>query len=314
MQQFQSLELTLFENPIAAFKVGVSVVTQKRRMDNSMSNTSYISRTGYANVNPDIYLTFTYLTDDFKTNVRLAMSYPQVYSLRRQMARIEDFVLTEENYGFDDHKGLHFTVEVPTDIGVGGIGRDGHSVQFIPAITEDENGLQVKTVHIKLSASEYASVLSLDEFLTVYEIINDLDLANIQLQVGLWSLASQDTGGNTSSGYSNDGGYNQQQRPQGSGRSFATRAAAGRDFQPSSPAPRRQATQNTTNLGAPTKTVETTPVQSTPTSVRGRSEQTSSTGRRNLLDEVKEVPVSQISFNDDLEDEFDTFFDEENRE
>jgi hypothetical protein len=121
------------------------------------------------------------------------MSYPQLFKLRKLFRSVKDLV--EDNSGFvfanDGMVSVKQGCEEPFIFENIGKGNNWIALRLV-ATQIGENIVQtVPGVSIELSTGNgYQSVLTVDEFLTIYTIIEDLDLTTIQCMT---SLAFLDT-------------------------------------------------------------------------------------------------------------------------
>jgi hypothetical protein len=128
------------------------------------------------------------------------------------MVQQETRLVVADNSGFAEIDGVR-TVKPGYDepVIVSNIGKGNNWISLkLVVIKSGENGVVNYTpgVSIELSTSNgYASVLTAEEFLTVYTIINDLNLMNLQcmLSLGFLDVPVQQQAGNA--------GYYQPQQP-----------------------------------------------------------------------------------------------------
>jgi hypothetical protein len=195
MKNFNNANITLFESTIACFKLSVEALFTRKRQDGSVGNLVYVTDKGTAVLNPSIYLVFTYKGDTYENTKTLYTSYPQLFRIREAMEEVKQLVHNKK--GFVEVEGvLMVRPENQSPVSVGEIGKSKKSISFmLNTIDSGEEGMPAKIpgVTIQLSDSEFASVLTVEEFLTIYSIVMNLDLTTIQVQLS--SLFLQSEGG-----------------------------------------------------------------------------------------------------------------------
>ena len=123
------------------------------------------------------------------------MSYPQLFNLRKILTEVKDLVLGD---GFiQSNEGVIVNPNYSDPIVFDGIGKGNKWMAFkLVSIEDTEEGIKkiVPAVSIELSDSNgAASVLTINEILTIYTIVNDLDLMNFQTQMSIAFLMGQDS-------------------------------------------------------------------------------------------------------------------------
>lgn len=172
---------------------------------------------GKANLNPNIYLVFSYKSDNYDANNFLYMSYPQLFQLREAFEDIKNLVVN--NAGFIVADGtISVKQEYSAPVVINSIGKQNKWLALkLEAFNFTENGIttQQPGVSIEISSTNgYKSVLSVEEFLTVYTLLKDIDLASIQCQVSLAYLMSEQSAPQQPMPYqSNYQYYQQPQQP-----------------------------------------------------------------------------------------------------
>jgi hypothetical protein len=194
MKKFNQAKIVLFDSTIACFKLSVEALFTKKRQDQSLSSLAYITDNGTANLNPNIYLVFAYKGENYETTKTLYTSYPQLYKIRDTLERVKDLVIDRK--GFVDVEGVTTVKPDYQDpIIVSEIGKNKKWMSFsLTAIASTENGMPPKIpgVTIQLSDSDFVSVLTVEEFLTVYSIVRDIDLASIQVTLSSLYLHAEE--------------------------------------------------------------------------------------------------------------------------
>jgi len=166
-------------------------------------------------LNPNIYLTLAY--KDENTNP-VYTSYPQLFRLREAFEKIKNLVVDESGFMEIDGQIL-VKPDCSEPVVLSNIGKNNNWISMkLSVIQSEENGIltSIPGVTIELStANRYTSALSVDEFLTVYTIIKDLNLANIQCMMSLAFLDTERQGQTgVPSGYVQPQQYQPMQQPQ----------------------------------------------------------------------------------------------------
>jgi hypothetical protein len=315
MKKFNQVKITLFDSTIASFKLSVEANFTRARQDGSLANLAYITEKGNAILNPSIYLVFSFKGDTYETSKNLYTSFPQLYTVRKTLTQVKDLLV--DNKGFMDIEGvLSVRPEYQQPIVIADIGKQSKSISFtLVAIDSGEEGMPAKVpgVSILLSDSEYVSVLTGEELLTIYSIINDLDLTSYLIQLSHMFLESEDAPGYSQpqavyqqpqyqqpyqpayqpQPQQNTGGYQPRQQPApryGQAPMQRTQPAAVRQPQPAPQVqPQPAPAQQSGTAGLPPRKQEKQIVN---------------------MKSVEETPVSSVSFND--EDAINSIFDDNN--
>jgi len=314
MKKFNQVKITLFDSTIASFKLSVEANFTRARQDGSLANLAYISDKGTAVLNPSIYLVFSFKGDTYETSKNLYTSFPQLFSIRRTLEKVKDLLV--DNKGFMDIEGvLSVRPEYQQPLVIADIGKQSKSISFtLVAIDSGEEGMPAKVpgVSILLSDSEYVSVLTAEELLTIHSIINDLDLTTYLIQLSAMFLEADDVAfGQPQVAYQQPVYQPQYQQP--APQQYQPQPQGG--YQPrQSQAPRYgQAPMQRTQPAAPVKQAQPAPqVQQTPAQQTGNAGLPPRKQEKQIVNmkSVEETPVSSVSFND--EDAINSIFDDNN--
>jgi len=308
MKRFENVKLTMFDSTNASFKLAVEAQFV-RNTPQGPRDLVYTTEKGSAILNPNIYLTFTYKTDGLPNPVYT--SYPQLFRIRSAFETIKDLVIDGKGYVKVENVYSAVNSNYATPVVVDNIGKAANWISLkLVMIESGENGVITKLpgVALELSTSNgFASILTVEEFLTIYTIIKDLDLTTLQATLALGFLANKDGGAQQGAYYPggqmgyyppqppfpyNQGGY-QTRAPQTprygnngyrSG-NYNNSQQGGRNAAPTQqaqqPAPRHQAAPAAQPQGAPSQ-------------LPPRSNQPVMN-----LGAVEETPVSNITFEDE---------------
>jgi len=317
MRNFEKATMTLFDSTNANFKLAVEAQFTRVNPDNSKRDLVYSTQYLNAILNPNIYLTFTYKGEDATA---VYTSYPQLYRLRETFKQVADLVA--HNEGFVEIDGV-MTVrpECADPVVLANIGKKNNWISLkLSMIQSGEDGVvtSVPGVALELSTSNrYASVLTADEFLTVYTIINDLNLANLQ---SLFSFAFLATDRNVAGFYPQQApvmqqpmGYSAPQQPQ------MYQAPMNAYQQPQGariPAPQNNGGMQMMNRAPRQQSYRSVaPQQPAPAPAYNPAPQQNSLPPRDSgkpimnMKAVEETPISEISYEDSSQ--IDSIFDEE---
>lgn len=194
MKQFNKLSMVLFDSTKASFKLSVEAIFTKTNNMGGFSPLAYVTTAGTGNLNPNIYLMFTYKSESFDKGNTLYTSYPQLFRVRETMEKIKNLVADESGFMKDENGVLMVRPECSQPIVLSNIGKQNKWLAFkLVVLQTTEEGVTsvAPAVSVEISsANGMASVLTVDEFLTVYTIIHDIDLASIQCMMSLSYIQS----------------------------------------------------------------------------------------------------------------------------
>jgi len=223
--KFDQLEMVLFDSTIAQFKLSIKGSFTRSRQDNSIANlvymNTYTTRQGKVvntlKMNPNIYVIYEYRGETYDLSKQLYTSFPQLFPITEAMRTLKDFINT--GVAFNEVEGiLQVDAKYQDPIIISGIGKDDKWISFsVAAVDESDNQgnitRKVPGVAIQISDAEYASVLTAEEFLTVFTIIDNIDLAGIQTQLAsLFYLSSELGSSNSAPAYQAPAKQNYQAR------------------------------------------------------------------------------------------------------
>lgn len=198
---FNYAEMVLFDSTIAQFKLSIKGTLTRDRNDGSTQNLIY--KKSYTNqrtkkesvtlnMDPNVYLVFTYRGESYETSSSLYTSYPQLFGIRAAIEEVKDLLINPET--FEEIEGiLEVKPQFQNPYTIQNIGRDNSWISFSVATVEEidaESNIKRKIpgATIWISESEYASPMTAEEFLTVYSIVKDIDLASIQMQLSMLAI------------------------------------------------------------------------------------------------------------------------------
>lgn len=190
MKNFSNVKMTLFDSTNAYFKVAVEAQFTRKNPDGSYRDLVYTTDKGTSVLNPNIYLTLSYKDDNMNA---VYTSYPQLFAIRGALEKIKDMLISGDAFILDPNdNSLSLKQNYADSIVLDNIGKGNNWIEFkLCVIKTGENGVYqyAPGVSIQLSTSNgYVSQLSQEEFYTVYTIIKDLNLTNIQCMLSLGFL------------------------------------------------------------------------------------------------------------------------------
>lgn len=185
MKKFNNLRMVLFDSTNASFKLAVEAQFVRGNQQIGYKDLVYVTDSFTGMLNPNIYLTLACKNEDTKP---VFTSYPQLFRLREALEKIKDMVA--DGSAFSEIDGvLSVRPDCTEPVVLANIGKANNWISFKLTVLESgENGVTtvIPGVSIELSTSNrYVSTLTIDEFLTVYTIIKDLNLANLQAMMSL---------------------------------------------------------------------------------------------------------------------------------
>ena len=198
MRNFEKLKMTLFDSTNANFKLEVEAQFTRGNRETGFRDIVYATDRYTGILNPNIYLTFAYRSDEVSP---VYTSYPQLFRIREAFEKVAKWVA--DGSGFMTADGvLCVRGNCDEPVVVTGIGKNNNwiSLKLVAAETDEDGIVKVTPcVAIELSSSNrLTSILSAEEFLTVYTIIKDLNLSNLQcmMSLGFLNIDRQPNGGN----------------------------------------------------------------------------------------------------------------------
>lgn len=196
MKKFNKLSMVLFDSTNASFKLSIESIFTKTNQIGGFSPLVYTTQAGTGNLNPNIYLLFQYKSETFDKGNTLYTSYPQLFRIREAIETIKNLVADESGFVRDEAGNIMVKQEYVEPVVVANIGKQNKWLSFklvVLSTTEEGVTTSLPGVSIEISSAGYASTLTVEEFLTVYTIIKDINLASIQCMMSLAFLDSDDT-------------------------------------------------------------------------------------------------------------------------
>lgn len=207
--------VTPYDSTAAHFKVTIESRLTRLREDGSQEALSFISNTGRASLNPNIYLVFSYKGESREESKAVYMSYPNLYKLKAVMREVKDLLLDENT--FTNANGImEVKEEFKEPIVYANIGKEKKWLSFTICMLSGGDDLsQEKGVTIHIPGNDYVSVLTADEFMNIFEIVEETNLLELQTIIGCFQLINNagasmpqaSYGGYNN--YQNNGGYQQ---------------------------------------------------------------------------------------------------------
>lgn len=191
-----SVEQMLFESTNAKFALKINVMTSKKNIQtNQQIPLITVSQQGNARIKPNAFLVFTYMTDDYETSKHVFTSNPHMTKIKTIVRTLKDAILSGNAFVNHDNI-LSVNERYARDYVVSNIGTKQHQILFklrADAMV-DMNNNYMPAVEIRLSEAPESSILSLDEFLAIYEIIEQVNLPLAAMSVGLAEIILNNSG------------------------------------------------------------------------------------------------------------------------
>lgn len=310
MKPFTRTETILFDSTNACFSLSVQATfVRKNQNTGNLDPTVFTNDYGTSRMNPSIYLVLSYKAPDRRpdNNDHLYTSYPQLFALRGALEELKERLLNPASF-VDTPTGLDLTPLAKEAIVLANIGARDKAITFQPQIIQVSDVERAPGISIQISSAEAASVLTLEEFLTIYTIVKDVDLTSIQINLSGWFLYASGLNQPQAPAYN----YQPQQRYQQQPRQQWTQpsqqtggyqqqpqrtAATGSNYQQRTVAPQSQ-----------TKSYEERPAasgSSAPMSARTTQKSLSATNIANAIENTK---VEPLNYDVDSQDDIDALF------
>lgn len=195
MNTLNSLSLTLFESTNANFRLTTNVMFNK---ENSQTKAKYplikVTQSGNAKCEPSTFLVFTYTEGSFESDVSVYTSNPHLLKIRSILEEMKNAFLSNQAF-IQTNTGLVVSERYADVYSIGNIGAQSKWIAFrfvADAIVDNTNN-HIPAVEITLSNAPKACILTIDEFLSIYTIIQDISLPQMALLASVAALNSRNT-------------------------------------------------------------------------------------------------------------------------
>lgn len=220
MKKFTRIKSVLFDSTNAAFTLSIQATFTRKNNIGNIDSTVYTTDSGLSVMNPSLYLVWSYKAKTYEETKNLFTSYPQRYRFLEALETIKNNI--EGNKGFTTVDGvLTVKPEYQKPIILADIGAKKKSIAFSLQAIEIKGSMdRIPGVAISLpNDTEYSSVLTIEEFLTVYTIVKELDFPTIQIMLSGLYLQSLDSDNNqyqqmNSNNYQQNNSYQRQNQQQ----------------------------------------------------------------------------------------------------
>ncbi len=188
-----SLQLNLFESTNANFRLSVNGMFSKK---NPTTNADFplirVSQNGNATCAPNVFLVFTYMTDSFETTKSVYTSNPHMSRIRTAMSFIYN-ALGDKDTFINNNGVLIVNDKYREPQIIANIGKKNAwiSLRITADSLLDPNNNQMPAIELALSESQSTCILTLDEFYTLYEIIEHISLPEMALIMSVAELNDQ---------------------------------------------------------------------------------------------------------------------------
>lgn len=322
MKNLSNIRIDLFESTIAKFKLSINAILVSVKKDNTLSPLVYVSNRGNAVLNPNVYLVFTY-REEGQRGVDVYTSFPQIYPIRAALEATRVKLYDPETFYESPDGSLEVKPNVSHEV-IQNVGRDKANITFsIITFTSTEDPTRKEPgVAVHLSTSEYASILTVEEFLTIYTIVNEVNLTHLKAELGMYysmyneELMSDGQSKTNQKTYQPKQQYSVEQAiptrgtPSYGGAGF-TRGSQPRPGYTTQPKPQYERNLPGREMEDAEYLAPTTPTPKAPTQPQPKIQPRENTGM--LMKNIQETtPVTHINLNDEnLEAKIDELFSDE---
>ena len=299
-KNISKVKTILFDGSDARFSLSVEGHFMKTKPDGSTSNLVYVSDNGTVNVNPSVYLVFAYKGDTFEESKAIFTSFPQIHKLRYCTNMIRQYLMTPEAF-MNVNNAEVVNPEYAEPLNVTNIGQAMNWLSFSLTVIGNADGTTGRGVKIRYSGTDFASVLTEDEFFTISEIINELNLSSYKFMMSSMVLLNNNDVGKSVAAYGNNQFNN-------NNTGYTTRQAQNYSQPPMQTAPRYQsAPRRSYSQNVPTQSVpvmNSVPAQNATNTQAPAPRQSSAPSRETIVNMAavdNEAPTFQMSFPSDDE-------------
>ena len=187
-------KLVLFESTQAYFRLSVDTMYEKLKADGTTQSSVYLNTQKESGTfRPSVFLVFTYLTDDFNTTKGIYTSVPHIYRIREQFEVMKNMLLSPD--AFTTIEGVtQVTPAYAEPVVIDNLSQKNNDwISLMLTVCKDTNSLVARpAVAIQHSKSGgFSSLLTADEFLTIYDLIMHIDYASLENQAVILELLSR---------------------------------------------------------------------------------------------------------------------------
>ena len=187
-------KLVLFESTQAFFRLSIDTMYEKLKADGTTQSSVYINTQKESGTfRPYVFLVFTYLTDDFNTTKGIYTSVPHIYRIREQFEVMRSMLLNPEAFTTVDG-AIAVSPAYAEPVVIDSLSQKNNDwISLMLTVCKDTNSLVARpAVAIQHSKSAgFSSLLTADEFLTIYDLIMHLDYASLENQAVILELLSR---------------------------------------------------------------------------------------------------------------------------
>lgn len=195
VDSLNSESLILFEGTNSHLRISVNGMFSKKNKDNTVSQLITVSQQKNVTLRPNAFLVFSYYDGDFESlkNGSVYTSNPHLPKLRTIVTEIKDAILSGNAFLRSNEDTLFVApdYERPESWIIPNIGKDAKQITFALSATSlrnDETGECFPSVNIALSGAKEWCLLTIDEFLTIYQIIMDVNLTTLAVNMANTAL------------------------------------------------------------------------------------------------------------------------------
>lgn len=205
----KNTKLYLYENLTANFRLSISTMYERTKPDGTIQQGVYINQAKEtATFRVANFLVFEYLTDDYTTTKGVYTTIPHIYKIRQIFKRMADLLNDDASY-VDVNGEKEISPNAANPLVIDGIGKNQDWISLSLTMCKDQTKvISYPAVAIQYSKSNgYSSLLTKDEFLSIYDIVDHLDfasLANQAVMIELQAGHSAPTNNSYNNNYNNN--------------------------------------------------------------------------------------------------------------
>ena len=301
-------KLVLFESSQAFFRLSVDTMYEKLKADGTTQSSVYINTQKESGTfRPSVFLVFTYLTDDFNTTKGIYTSVPHIYRIREQFEVMRNMLTSPDAFTTVDGN-ITVSPAYAEPVVIDNLSQKNNDwISLMLTVCKDTNSLVARpAVAIQHSKSGgFSSLLTADEFLTIYDLIMHIDYASLENQAVILELLSRIVAKGGSAGNVNSFLQQHNSTPVTPATSYG-RTVSRAPVAPAYQRPQQASVSAPVSQGAklPPRPAQVTPA---PAPVQ----QNSSTPKINM-NAIKDIPVEEDDMSLDDSDAVDAIFSEMN--
>ena len=177
-----NLQLNLFESTNANFRLAVQGMFVKKNIQtNNDTPLVKVYNSGTVIASPNVFLVFTYMTESFETSKSVYTSNPHLFKIRKALRFLADAI---DNNAFINNNGTLIVDDRYAEPQViANIGKKNSFISFrlVSDGLVDASNNAIPSVEVALSDAPNVSILTIDEFYAIYEIVEKVNLPEMAM-------------------------------------------------------------------------------------------------------------------------------------